>query len=71
MAARFFARSTMDADTVAGAILDAVNRGKLYAIPQRDGRFVWFFKRALPEPYFDLLAWLYRRRWYEKYLVGL
>jgi NAD(P)-dependent dehydrogenase (short-subunit alcohol dehydrogenase family) len=70
MAARFFARSTMDADAVARVIVDSVNRGKLYAIPQRDGRVLWCLKRASPEHYFGVLAWLYRRGWYDKFLVG-
>lgn len=70
MAARFFARTTMGADAVASVILDSVSRGELYAIPQRDGRVLWWLKRASPERYFGVLAWLYRRGWYDTYLVG-
>jgi NAD(P)-dependent dehydrogenase (short-subunit alcohol dehydrogenase family) len=71
MAARFFAKSSMDTDTVARVIIKKVNRRKLYAIPQTDGRVLWFLKRHCPEGYFDLFAWLYKVGWYDKYLVGL
>jgi NAD(P)-dependent dehydrogenase (short-subunit alcohol dehydrogenase family) len=71
MAGRFFAKSSMGAGTVARVILEKMNRGRLYAIPQTDGRVLCFLKRHCPEGYFDLLAWLYKVGWYDKYLVGL
>lgn len=71
MAHNFFAKSGTSADMVARHVMRRVNRGKLYAIRQLDGRALWFFKRHFPESFFNLFAWLYKKGLYDKYVAGL
>lgn len=51
-----FARATMSADDVAAAALAAVERGRLYCLPMREGRVLWRLKRLLPERFVKLVA---------------
>lgn len=56
MARTAFARATMTADDVAAAALRAVERGKLYCLPMREGRVVWRLKRLMPQRFVKLLS---------------
>ena len=51
-----FANSTMSAAEVATAALRAVERGRLYCLPMREGRIVWRLKRLMPERFARLVA---------------
>jgi NAD(P)-dependent dehydrogenase (short-subunit alcohol dehydrogenase family) len=51
-----FERATMSADDVAAAALRAVERGKLYCLPMREGRVIWRIKRLLPERFVKILS---------------
>lgn len=55
-ATRLMERSRYSADDIAVAALRAVERGRLYAVPMRDGRMLWRVKRLMPQRYVDLLA---------------
>ena len=48
MARGAFERATMSADDVAAAALRAVERGKLYCLPMREGRVIWRVKPCCP-----------------------
>ncbi len=54
-------RSKHSADDIARLALAAVERGKLYALPHREVRWLWRMKRAAPGAYARLLAALERR----------
>jgi NAD(P)-dependent dehydrogenase (short-subunit alcohol dehydrogenase family) len=55
-----FEHARMSADEVAEAVVRGVERKKLYAIPQRSGRFFWAVKRMQPDSYHKSLALLNR-----------
>jgi NAD(P)-dependent dehydrogenase (short-subunit alcohol dehydrogenase family) len=60
-----FAHCTFDnarssADEVAEAVVKAIEKKRLYVIPQRPGRVLWYIKRLSPGFYFGLLAFLNR-----------
>lgn len=61
-AQNFFARSAATADEVAARTLDALERGRLYAIPQTDAGLLWRVKRFAPALYFRAV----RRFFYSK-----
>jgi hypothetical protein len=42
-------RSKVQAEDVAKIALDAADHGRLYAIPQADGRWLWRVKRMAPQ----------------------
>ncbi len=48
MAAALMKESSWSAEAVAERALRAVDRGRLYAIPQADGRWMWRLKRLAP-----------------------
>lgn len=54
-------RSRLQAPEVAKAALDALERGKLYAVPMLDGRMLWRLKRTAPASFARLLAIAQRR----------
>ncbi|MBX3024078.1 SDR family NAD(P)-dependent oxidoreductase [bacterium] len=56
MARGAFARATMSADDVAAAALRAVERGRLYCLPMREGRIVWRLKRLAPQRFVKLVS---------------
>ena len=68
MANAFFEKARVTAEDVAKHIVKAVNKNKLYVITQVDGKFVWFLKRMIPEFYFKILAWGYKKGYGEKLL---
>ena len=51
----------MDSDIVARRVLRAVQKNKLYVLPQIDAKFVWYAKRFLPSAYFAVVSFCYRR----------
>jgi NAD(P)-dependent dehydrogenase (short-subunit alcohol dehydrogenase family) len=53
---RLMDRAKVQADGVARIAIDAVDAGRLYALPHQDGRFVWWFKRAAPELFYKQLS---------------
>jgi NAD(P)-dependent dehydrogenase (short-subunit alcohol dehydrogenase family) len=53
---RLMDRAKVQADGVARIAIDAVDAGRLYALPHRDGRWMWRFKRALPELFYEQLS---------------
>ncbi len=47
-------------ERVAAETLDALDRGRLYVLPQLDARLIWLLKRTLPTPYATVLGLLNR-----------
>ena len=48
------AAAKIQADGVARAALDAVERGQLYVLPHTDGRWLWKLKRLSPRTFHTL-----------------
>lgn len=59
-------RSKLDADAVARIALDAVEAGKLYAVPHAEIRWLWRAKRLAPGLFARLAATLDRRGWFTR-----
>jgi NAD(P)-dependent dehydrogenase (short-subunit alcohol dehydrogenase family) len=55
-----FEHARMTADEVAQAVVKAVQRGKLYVVPQTPGKVLWMIKRLSPGFYHGTLAFLNR-----------
>lgn len=52
---------SMDPQKVAQRIIKAVQKNKLYVLPQIDAKFIWFSKRFFPSVYFAVMSMCYRR----------
>jgi NAD(P)-dependent dehydrogenase (short-subunit alcohol dehydrogenase family) len=52
---------SMDSHVVARRVLRAVQKNKLYVLPQIDAKFVWYAKRFFPSAYFAVISFCYRR----------
>ena len=61
---------SMDPHVVARRVLKAVQKNKLYVLPQIDAKFVWYAKRYFPSTYFAVVSFCYRRGIY-KWLLKL
>lgn len=55
-------RSTVTSEQITEQTLHAIQKNKLYVLPQKDAKRAWRMKRFFPELYFNLLAVLYRKR---------
>jgi NAD(P)-dependent dehydrogenase (short-subunit alcohol dehydrogenase family) len=58
-----FANARMSADRVAEAAITAVEKGRLYCVPQPTGKFHWSQKRIMPSFYYGLFAWMNKLGW--------
>ena len=58
-----FDRARVTADQVAEAAIRAVEKGKLYCVPQLSGRTHWIQKRISPSLYYAQMALLNRKGW--------
>ncbi|MGK4007181.1 SDR family NAD(P)-dependent oxidoreductase [Sorangium sp. So ce1036] len=54
-AEKLMGRKGLQADYVARLAIEAVDAGRLYAMPHRDGRWAWRLKRAVPELLHDVV----------------
>ncbi|WP_437648596.1 SDR family NAD(P)-dependent oxidoreductase [Sorangium sp. So ce362] len=61
-AEKLMGREGLQADYVARRAVEAVDAGRLYAVPHRDGRWGWRLKRALPELLQDVVMRQVMRR---------
>jgi NAD(P)-dependent dehydrogenase (short-subunit alcohol dehydrogenase family) len=59
---RLMERASVQADGVAKAAIDAVARGDLYALPHRDGRWLWRLKRTAPGFFYGTVVAEFARR---------
>ncbi len=67
MANTFFDKSLATADKVAEHAYRCVDKKKLYAICQIDGKTMWRLKRLAPELYHRLGGFFYKKELYKKY----
>ncbi len=58
-----FEYARMTSEKVAEASLQAIEKGRLYCIPQASGRVYWAIKRLNPDTFHGSLAFLNRRSW--------
>jgi len=56
VAEKLMDRSKIQAEGVAKVALDAADAGRLYAIPQADGRWMWRVKRVAPQMFHKQVA---------------
>jgi NAD(P)-dependent dehydrogenase (short-subunit alcohol dehydrogenase family) len=49
-------RSKIQADGVARIAIEAVDKGRLYALPHPEGRWLWRVKRAVPEAFYNKIV---------------
>jgi NAD(P)-dependent dehydrogenase (short-subunit alcohol dehydrogenase family) len=56
-------------EKVAGLIIDAVKKNKLYVLPQAAAKISWIFKRISPSAYFGFFAFLMRIGWGRKFFL--
>ncbi|MFW6113376.1 MAG: SDR family NAD(P)-dependent oxidoreductase [Actinomycetota bacterium] len=58
-----FDNARMTSEEVAEAAVRALDKGKLYCIPQRSGRILWGIKRLNPGLFHSTIAYMSRRDW--------
>jgi len=66
-----FEHARMTADEVAERAIRAVEKNKLYCVPQLSGRIFWFIKRLNPALYYDSLATINRRPWGNAFFIWM
>jgi len=67
----FFANTAASAEKVAQHIVKSIRKNRLYVVTQKDGKFMWRMKRMNPELYFKVLAYLFKKGIFDKYLAAL
>jgi NAD(P)-dependent dehydrogenase (short-subunit alcohol dehydrogenase family) len=60
--AREMATTSITSDHVAESLIKAMARGRLYDIPQYDGKIQWLLARLMPETFRKLILYMYRQR---------
>lgn len=58
-----FEHGRMTAEQVAESAIRAVEKDRLYCVPQASGKLLWFHKRMCPSSYYSQTAFLHRRGW--------
>ncbi len=66
-----FENARMSADEVAEAAIRAVERGRLYCVPQSSGRALWRIKRFSPGLFQGLVAYANRYPWGKKVFLWM
>ncbi len=56
------ATTSITSDHVAESLIKAMARGRLYDIPQYDGKIQWLLARLMPETFRKLILYMYRQR---------
>lgn len=69
LAKRFFERSKASAELIARHIIRGIEKNRFYVIPQREGRFIWWIKRRMPEQYLRMAAWIYKHGIFERTIL--
>lgn len=70
IAQSLFNKSKATADDVAAAALAALEKGKLYAIPQADAKAIWLLKRLNPTLYYGALRKYFYSKTVERHLLA-
>lgn len=68
MANAFFDKAKATSQDIARHVVKVVEKDKLYAITQMDGKFTWLSKRLTPEFYFNIMGWGYKRGLGDRFL---
>ncbi|HPI24028.1 MAG TPA: SDR family NAD(P)-dependent oxidoreductase [Spirochaetota bacterium] len=58
----FFDKSSYTAEAFAEHAIRSIEKNRMYAIPQMDGKLTWIIKRLFPETYYRVFAWEYARK---------
>lgn len=58
-------------EMVADLVLDAVEKNRLYVVPQLAAKTMWMFKRVSPSAFFGLFAFLMRTGWARKLMLSM
>jgi NAD(P)-dependent dehydrogenase (short-subunit alcohol dehydrogenase family) len=66
-----FSNSRMSSDQVAEAAIKAVERGRLYCVPQLSGKLHWTQKRLSPSMYYGQFAVLSRLGWLKPMIMWM
>lgn len=66
-----FDHGRMTAEQVAEAAIRAVEKDRLYCVPQLSGRALWFHKRICPSLHYGQMAFFHRRNWVRPLLLWL
>jgi NAD(P)-dependent dehydrogenase (short-subunit alcohol dehydrogenase family) len=66
-----FENARMTSDQVAETAVKAIERGKLYCVPQLSGRIFWALKRLNPGLYHESLASINRRAWGNSFFMWM
>lgn len=67
----FFNNTAVSSEKIARHIVQSIIKNRLYVITQKDGKFIWRMKRWFPGLYFKVLAYLYKKGLFDKYLSTL
>ena len=57
-------RTRVTAEQIVEQVFRAIKKNRSYAIPQKDAKRAWWFKRLAPELFSRLITLFYRRRWW-------
>ncbi len=68
MANAFFAKSMYSAEDVSRHIIRSIEKNRLYVLTQMDARFFWRIKRLMPQTFFTITGWFYRKKYLDKAL---
>ncbi|MEW6078877.1 MAG: SDR family oxidoreductase [Thermodesulfobacteriota bacterium] len=63
-----FSRSSVPASTIAAYVIAAMEKDRLYVLPQWDARLLWRIKRWMPGLYMKLFTFLYRKGYVNRIL---
>ncbi len=68
MAQAFFAKSKCSAEDISRHIISSIEKNRLYVLTQADAKFFWLLKRLMPQTFYTVMGWVYRKKLLEKAL---
>jgi hypothetical protein len=71
MANTFFGNAKGTSEQIALHTVKSIEKNRLYVVTQKDGRNMWMLKRLMPETYFKVFCFLYKKGIFEKHLETL
>lgn len=68
MASAFIAKSLCTAEDVSRHVIRSISKNRLYVVTQPDARFYWLMKRLMPQTFYSIMGWVYRKKYLDKAL---